>query len=168
MVAGLLEVLHCFRRVRQDVQRSAYASAGLTFLMGLLVLGAPALAGTALTLLLAASFLVDAVQRAAALWRGRDRRTTLTLALGVAGNLAMAGFLFVLWRTSVTWTIPLAGALRIVGVGWNMVTSPVHAMGGAEMIESFGLPDHPDLARLGERLAREEAGRRPYDRRWIS
>ena len=41
MVAGLLEVLHAFRRVRQDVQRSAYSSAGLTFLMGLLVVSAP-------------------------------------------------------------------------------------------------------------------------------
>jgi len=60
MVAGALEALHCFRRVRQDVQRSGYASAGLTFLMGLLVLGAPVLAGTALMLLLAASFVIDA------------------------------------------------------------------------------------------------------------
>ena len=41
MVAGLLEALHAFRRVRQDVQRSAYSSAGLTFLMGLLVVSAP-------------------------------------------------------------------------------------------------------------------------------
>ena len=168
MVAGLLEVLHCFRRVHEDVQRSAYASAGLTFLMGLLVLGAPALAGTALTLLLAASFFIDALQRALALWRGQDRRTVLALSLGVAGNLLTAGVLLVLWTTSTIWTIALAGALRIVGVGWNMVMSPVHARGGAEMIKSFGLPDHPDLSRLGERLEREEAARRPYDRRWIA
>jgi len=167
MVAGLLEVLHSFRRVRQDVRRSAYASAGLTFLMGLLVLAAPALAGTGLTILLAASFLVDALQRAVELWRGRDRRATLTLALAVAGNVAMAIFLLVLWRRSTTWTIAIAGALRIVGVGWNMVTSPVHARDGAEMIRDFDLPDHPDLLRLGERLAREEAARRPYDRHWV-
>src|SRR5262249_59556991 len=122
MVAGLVEVLHCFRRVRQDVRRSAYASAGLTFLMGLLVLAAPALAGTGLMILLAASFLIDALQRAVDLWRGRDRLTTLTLALAVAGNLAMAGFLLVLWRRSATGTIALAGALRVVGVGGNMVT----------------------------------------------
>ena len=167
MVAGLLEVLHSFRRVRQDVRRSAYASAGLTFLMGLLVLGAPALAGTGLTLLLAASFLVDALQRAVELWRGRDRHTALALALGVVGNVAMAIFLLVLWKNSTTWTIAIAGALRIVGVGWNMVTSPVQARDGAEMIRDFDLPDHPDLLRLGERLAREEAARRPYDRRWV-
>jgi 3',5'-cyclic AMP phosphodiesterase CpdA/uncharacterized membrane protein HdeD (DUF308 family) len=167
MVAGLLEVLHCFRRVRQDVRRSAYASAGLTFLMGLLVLAAPALAGTGLTVLLAASFVIDGLQRAVELWRGRDRRATLTLALAVAGNLAMAVVLLVLWRRSTTWTIAIAGALRIVGVGWNMVMSPVHPRGGAEMIRDFNLPDHPDLLQLGERLAREETARRPYDRHWV-
>jgi 3',5'-cyclic AMP phosphodiesterase CpdA len=35
------------------------------------------------------------------------------------------------------------------------------------MIRSFGLPDDPELIRLGDRLAQEETARRPYDRRWI-
>ena len=87
MLAGLLEVLHCYRRVRQDVQRSGYASAGLTFTMGLLVLAAPALAETALTGLLGASFVIDAGQRAVELRRRRDRRTTLTIWLAIAGNV---------------------------------------------------------------------------------
>jgi uncharacterized membrane protein HdeD (DUF308 family)/3',5'-cyclic AMP phosphodiesterase CpdA len=166
-LAGLLEALHCFRRVRQDVQRSAYASAGLTFTMGLLVLGAPGLAETALPMLLGASFVIDAVQRAVGLRRRQDRRTTLTISLAVAGNLAMALVLLVLWRRSTIWTIAITGALRIVGVGWNMVTSPPPSRGAATMIRHFGLPDHPDVIRLGERLAREESARRPYDRRWI-
>ena len=168
MLAGLLEALHCFRRVRHDVRRSTYASAGLTFLMGLLVLGAPALANTALTLLLIASFLIDALQRAVELRRGAPRRTVLTLSLAIAGNLAMAGLVAVLWETSVTWTVALAGALRILGVGWDMVTSPVRARDDAEVIRRLDLPEHPDLIRLGERLAREEAARRPYDRGWIA
>jgi uncharacterized membrane protein HdeD (DUF308 family)/3',5'-cyclic AMP phosphodiesterase CpdA len=166
-LAGLLEALHCFRRVRQDVQRSAYASAGLTFTMGLLVLGAPGLAETALPMLLGASFVIDAVQRAVGLRRRQDRRTTLTTSLAVAGNLAMALVLLVLWRRSTIWTIAITGALRIVGVGWNMVTSPPPSRDAATMIRHFGLPDHPDVIRLGERLAREESARRPYDRRWI-
>jgi 3',5'-cyclic AMP phosphodiesterase CpdA/uncharacterized membrane protein HdeD (DUF308 family) len=167
MVAGLLEALHCFRHIRRDVQRSAYASAGLTFLMGLLVLSAPALAETALTLLLGASFVIDALQRAVELRRSQDRRTALTIALAVAGNVAMAILLLVLWRRSILWTIAIAGALRIVGAGWNIVMSPLPARDGAALIRSFGLPDHPDLISLGERLTREEAARRPYDRRWI-
>ena len=39
IVAGVLEGLHSFRRVSRQAQRSAYTSAGLTVLMGLLVLG---------------------------------------------------------------------------------------------------------------------------------
>src|SRR4029077_14328491 len=100
MIAGLLEVLHAFRRVREDIQRSAYSSAGLTFLMGLLVVSAPALAETALTWLLAASFVVDAVQRAVELRRGRDRRTTTMIFLAIAGDVAMAIFFLLLWRKS--------------------------------------------------------------------
>ena len=168
MLAGLLEVLHCYRRVRQDVQRAGYASAGLTFTMGLLVLGAPALAETALTLLLGASFVVDAAQRAVELRCRQDRRTTLTIALAVAGNVAMALFLLVLWKRSTIWTITTAGALRILGVGWNMVMSPPPTRDAAAAIRSFGLPDHPDLIRLGQRLAEEEKARRPYDRRWVT
>ena len=168
MLAGLLEVLHCYRRVRQDVQRSGYASAGLTFTMGLLVLAAPALAETALTGLLGASFVIDAGQRAVELRRRRDRRTTLTIWLAIAGNVAMAVLLLVLWRRHTTvWTIAIAGALRIVGVGWNMVMSPPPTRDPAAVIRDFGLPDHPDLVHLSDRLAREERARRPYDRRWI-
>jgi uncharacterized membrane protein HdeD (DUF308 family)/3',5'-cyclic AMP phosphodiesterase CpdA len=168
MVAGLLEALHCFRRVRQDVQRSGWASAGLTFLMGLLVLNAPALAETALTLLLGASFVIDAVQRAVELRRSRDRRTALMISLGIAGNLAMATLLLVLWKSSTIWTIAIAGALRILGTGWNMVMSPLPVRDGVSLIRSFGLPDDPRLISLGERLEAEESARRPYDRRWIA
>jgi uncharacterized membrane protein HdeD (DUF308 family)/3',5'-cyclic AMP phosphodiesterase CpdA len=167
MIAGLLEVLHAFRRVREDIRRSVYSSAGLTFLMGLLVLSAPALAETALTLLLAASFVVDAVQRAVELRRGPDRRTTTMISLAIAGNVAMAIFLLALLRNRSAWAIAIAGALRIVGVGWSMVTSPPPSRDAATLMHSFDLPDSPDLIQLGERLTREETARRPYDRRWI-
>src|SRR5262249_13978117 len=59
------------------------------------------------------------------------------------------------------------GALGILGVGWNMVMSPPPTRDTAAAIRDFGLPDHPDLIRLSERLAHEERARRPYDRRWI-
>jgi uncharacterized membrane protein HdeD (DUF308 family)/3',5'-cyclic AMP phosphodiesterase CpdA len=171
MVAGVLEGLHSFRRVSQSARRWAYASAGLTLFMGLLVLSAPLMAGTALTLLLAVSFLVDGVQGALALGRqAEDRRTTLTRALAVAGNLAVAGLLLVLWwRTSTAWAIALAGGLRIFGTGWNMVTAPIQSPdeAGSLILKSLGLPDHPELTRLSERLAEEERARRPYDRRWV-
>ncbi len=169
IVAGVLDGLHSFRRVSLQAQRSAYASAGLTVLMGLLVLGAPLLVGTALTLLLAGSFLVDGFQRAAELRRRKENGTPVALVLATLGNLAAAALLLLLWRTSPTWTASLAGALRIFGAGWNMVTTPVHTGGqaGSDVIRSLGLPDHPEMLRLGERLTEEERARRPYDRRWV-
>jgi uncharacterized membrane protein HdeD (DUF308 family)/3',5'-cyclic AMP phosphodiesterase CpdA len=168
MIAGLLELLHCFRRVHRHIQGSGYSSAALSFLMGLLVLSAPAFAETALTAMLGASFVIDAIQRAVSLRRSSDRRTTLMIGLGVVGNVAMASALLVVWKSSTTWTFAIAGALRIVGVGWNMVMSPLPTRDAASLIRSFGLPDHPDLIRLGERLSNEETARRPYDRRWIT
>jgi uncharacterized membrane protein HdeD (DUF308 family) len=139
IVAGVLDGLHSFRRVSLQAQRSAYASAGLTVLMGLLVLGAPLLVGTALTLLLAGSFLVDGFQRAAELRRRKEHGTPLALVLATLGNLAAAALLLLLWRTSQTWTASLAGALRIFGAGWNMVTTPVHTGGqaGSDVIRSW-------------------------------
>ena len=67
--------------------------------MGLLVLGAPLLVGTALTLLLAGSFLVDGFQRAAELLAARGaRRAGEALVLAVLGNLAAAALLLlILW-----------------------------------------------------------------------
>jgi uncharacterized membrane protein HdeD (DUF308 family) len=169
IVAGVLEGLHSFRRVSLEAERSAYASAGLTVLMGLLVLAAPLLVGTALTLLLAGSFLLDGFQRVADLRRRKGSSTPKTLVLAALGNLATAVLLLVLWRTSATWTAALAGALRIFGTGWNMVTTPVGtgAGAGSDVIQSLGLPEHAELRQLGERLANEEMARRPYDRGWI-
>ncbi|MGH7302237.1 MAG: metallophosphoesterase [Candidatus Rokuibacteriota bacterium] len=169
MVAGVLEGFHSFRRVSVDAQRSAYTSAGLTVLMGLLVLAAPLLVGTALTLLLAGSFLVDGVQRAGDLWRRKGNSTPKALVLAALGNVATAAVLLVLWKTSVTWTTGLAGALRIFGTGWNMVTTPVQTgnEAGSDVIRSLSLPEHAELRQLGERLTKEELARRPYDRGWI-
>jgi uncharacterized membrane protein HdeD (DUF308 family) len=126
IVAGVLEGLHSFRRVSQQARPAAYASAALTVLMGLLVLGAPLLVGTALTLLLAGSFLVDGFQRAGDLWRREQNDARVALVLAVLGNVAATALLLILWTTSVTWTAALAGALRIFGVGWNIVTTPIH------------------------------------------
>jgi hypothetical protein len=170
VLAGALELLHGLRRVGPDAQRSAFRSGAFTLGMGLLVLAAPALVGSAVVLFLAASFFVDGLRWLAEL--GRLRRlgqATLRAALAAAGNMAVAGLLGLFWNTSARWIVALAGALRILGAGWTMITAPVHALGDASatVSDALGLADQPGAVELAERLVDDERRRRPIDRRWI-
>ena len=150
-LAGALEILHSLRRVSPEAQRSASHSGAFTLGMGLLVLAAPVLVGSAVVLLLAASFLTDGLRRMIELWNlWRRGRPALGAALATVDNLAVSGLLLALWDASVTWVVALAGALRILGAGWNMVTAPVHSLGDAvdTVSETLGLPEHPDVPRI--------------------
>jgi 3',5'-cyclic AMP phosphodiesterase CpdA/uncharacterized membrane protein HdeD (DUF308 family) len=170
-LAGLLEILHGLRRVSPESRRSAARSGGFTLAMGLLVLSAPALAGSALVLLLALFFLADGLRQLTAVWIGWRRGQAIRrAALAAAGNLAAAAVLFVLWNAAAAaWVVALAGAARILGSGWNMVTAPVHRIDDTyeTFSEALGLPDDPDVRATGERLLEEERQRRPVDRGWI-
>jgi uncharacterized membrane protein HdeD (DUF308 family) len=170
VLAGVLEILHSLRRVSADSRRSAARSGGFTLAMGLLVLAAPVLVGSGLVFLLAASFLIDGVRQLLALWLGwRRGQASRRAALAAAGNLAAAGALFVLWNSSARWIVALAGAARILGAGWNMVTAPVHSVddAAATIGETLGLPDDPRAQAAGQRLVEDERRRRPVDRAWI-
>jgi hypothetical protein len=126
--------------------------------MGLLVLSAPVLAGSGLVLLLGLFFLADGLRQLGALWMGwRRRQPVRRAALAAAGNLAVAAVLFVLWNNAATaWVVALAGAARILGAGWNMVTAPIHTIGDAyeTFSEALGLPDGPEVRATGERSTR--------------
>jgi uncharacterized membrane protein HdeD (DUF308 family)/3',5'-cyclic AMP phosphodiesterase CpdA len=170
-LAGVLETLHSLRRVSAGSRRSAARSGGFTIAMGLLVLSAPSLAGSGLVLLLGLFFLADGVRQTTAFWRERRRgQPARRAAWAAAGNLGAAAVLFVLWNVASTgWVVALAGAARILGAGWNMVTAPVHSIGDRfeTFSEAMGLPDDPDVQATGERLLEEERQRRPVDRGWI-
>jgi 3',5'-cyclic AMP phosphodiesterase CpdA len=167
----MMELLHSFRRVSPDAQQGASRSASFTLAMGFLVFLAPALVGSAVVLLLAAWFGLDGLRCLAELRRQWSRgQARFRPALAAAGNLATAGLLGLLWNASATWVVALAGALRILGAGWNMVTAPVHTLHdtSATFSDSLGLSEHPDAVRLAERLVDEERQRRPIDRGWIA
>ncbi len=170
-LAGMLEILHSLRRVSPESRRSASRSGGFTLAMGLLVLSAPSLTGSGLVFLLGVFFLVDGLRQLVAFWMGwRRGQPARRAALATAGNLAVAAVLFVLWNNAATgWVVALAGAARILGAGWNMVTAPVHTLGDSYETfgEALGIPDDPDVRATGERLLEEERQRRPVDRGWI-
>jgi uncharacterized membrane protein HdeD (DUF308 family) len=167
-VAGGLEVLHGVRRKESTAVRRAAMSGVLTVLMGLLVINAPYVAGTALVLFLAASFGLDAAGYVAAAWRSTERRARLLNALAVLGNASVALFLLLMQRISVTWLVAVAAALRILGTAWTMAASPVHAVedAGRTVIDDLGIGDHPEVTALQERVAAEEEARAGSNRRW--
>jgi len=167
-LAGGLEVLHGIRRKEAAAVRRAVTSGVITVLMGLLVISAPYVAGTALVVFLAASFGLDATGYVADAWRSTDRRARLLNALAVLGNVSVALLLLLMQRISVTWLVTLAGALRILGTAWTMATSPVHAVedAGRTVIDDLDIGDHPEVTALRDRVAAEEQMRVASDRRW--
>jgi uncharacterized membrane protein HdeD (DUF308 family) len=167
-LAGGLEVLHGVRRTEAAALRRAVTSGVITVVMGLLVINAPYVAGTALVLFLAVSFALDAVGYVGTAWRSTEKRARLLNALAASGNLAVAVLLLVTRQMPVTWLVAVAGALRILGIAWTMATSPVHAVrdAGLTVIDDLGVADHPEAAVLQAQIAAEESARAPSDRRW--
>jgi len=168
VLVGVLEVLHGVRRTGPAAVRRALTSAVITVLMGLLLINAPLVAGTALVLLLALSFAVDAVGYGATAWRSTERRARRLGALAALGNLTVSVLLLVAHQISVTWLLALVGGLRILGIAWAMATSPVHTIQDASRtaFDVLGVGEHPEAAALQEQVAAEERARAPSDLRW--
>jgi len=167
-LAGGLEVLHGFRRVGTDAVRRALTSGVITILMGLFVINAPFIAGTALVIFLAVSFAFDAAGYAAAAWRSTERRTRLLSGLAAAGLLAVTALLLVARNVSVTWLVTVASALRLLRIAWTMATSPVHSTRDLSqtVIDDLGIADHPAAVAALDRIAAEERARTSSDGRW--
>jgi len=167
-LAGGLEVLHGVRRADATALRRAVTSGVITVLMGLAVINAPFLAGTALVILLAVSFALDGLGHAAAAWRATAQRPQLVASLAAAGDLAVAALLLATRRGSVTWLVAVAAALRMLGIAWTIAVTPVHVAddAGQTVIDDLGLGDRPEAAALLEQVTAEERARAPSDRRW--
>lgn len=153
-LAGGLEVLHGVRRTEAAALRRAVTSGVITAVMGLLVINAPYVAGTALVLFLAVSFALDAVGDAGTARRSTERRARLLNALAASGNLAVAVLLLVVRQVSVTWLVAAAGALRIFGIAWTMATSPVHSVrdAGPTVIDDLGVEGDASQHALRDQL----------------
>src|SRR5262245_61141917 len=115
-LAGVLELHHSFRLVKDGARRAAYASSGITILMGILLINTVFLAKASLVLLVAGAFLVNGVQSALAAWRaGPDEALRRRQIASAAGNAAGAAAVLLLRGVLPLWTVPIAGGLRIFG-----------------------------------------------------
>ena len=168
--AGILEGLHGFRRSDPAAQRAAWQSAGISVLIGVLLINATWFMTGALVLLVAGWFAVDAARYAWVGLRGTSSAAPCRRwLLPALGNTAIVVLILVLRGRAASWTVAVVGALRILGTAWNVLAAPVFtsADSGETVIDDLGLRNEPEAVALAERLQEEERSRAWVDRGWI-
>ena len=96
-------------------------------------------------------------------------RTESWKALAALGNLAVLLLLLLARGWALTWVVTIAGALRIFGIAWNIVTAPIHTASDADdtVVSQLGLSDEPEaVAHCRRSQRRRESARAPSDRGW--
>jgi hypothetical protein len=170
LVAGAcLELAHGIRRSTPEGRRAAWIGGAITLAMGALVLEAGELVGRGLLLALAVWFGIDALRYAV----GGDARVGPVLrarVLPALGCALLAILLLLVRRSLIGWALAGAGAFRLAGTAWNIVTTPAYTYAdtGDTVVQDLDLADSPALADLARRLATEEQGRAGIDRGWIA
>ncbi|MFL5240870.1 MAG: metallophosphoesterase [Gemmataceae bacterium] len=170
LLTAILEIAHGFRRATPSAQRTAWVSGGITLAMGVLLINAPFVAASALVLFLAGWFAIDGVRYLLGAFRRRNQvQTKWVWILAGAGNLLVAGLILAVRGTTLSWTIAIAAALRILGTASNIVLAPVFTAhdSGENAVNSLGLADSPELEAVANRIAQEESARSAIDRGWI-
>jgi 3',5'-cyclic AMP phosphodiesterase CpdA len=144
-------------------------SALISMVIAVLLINAPFIAGAALLIGMAGFFFVDAGRYAIAAIRETDSGTRRMSALGALGNLAVALLVVVGREWAVAWMIAVAVALRIFGIAWNIVVSPVHTAADADetVVNELGFEDSARITALSAEVERSEAARASVDRGWI-
>ena len=169
VIAGVVALFHSLRRVRGEAFRSVYGTGGVTLLIGILLLAAPAFAGGALRIFVGVIFLGDGVRRLVEVFRvGREEERRRNILAGVA-NLLVALVVFLPTQQSLVWMIAIAGGLRILGTAWDLVTAVVYgtADAGSTVLKDIGIPEDSAVREAATRMVEEEDGRRRIDVAWI-
>jgi 3',5'-cyclic AMP phosphodiesterase CpdA len=164
------ELVHSFRRKTLGDQRSAWAGAGFSLLLALVLLNTSWLAVTALGVFLAAPFALDALRRGSAAARHAVTGAPFLDDLGATlGNVAAVIAVALLGRYALNWVVGVAAGIRLVNVALNVARAPSYSESDVEerVIADIGL-DHPErLNETAERLQAAEDARVWADREWI-
>ena len=171
LAGAAFELIQGFRRRTAAGQRDAWASAGYTALLGLLLLSAGWLAVTALAVIAAIPFVADGGRYAwLAIREAWERRSPLRAAGAALWNLGVAAALIVVGRIADTWVAAVASALRLVATSLNLARAPVYSEHEADVsvIADIGLAQPERLEATGDRLQQAEEQRAAADRGWIA
>ena len=169
VVAGVVSLFHSLRRAAGGSFRSTFGTGGLTLLIGILLLAAPAFAGGALRIFVGAIFLADGIRRGVDIFRKGQEQERWRNTLASLANLVVALVVFLPTQQSLVWTIAIAGGLRILGIAWDLVTATVYgtADAGDTLLRDLGITDDPAVKAAVQRMVDEEQASRPIDLAWI-
>lgn len=170
IVAALCELAHGFRRATTVDQRSAWGSGLITLAMGVLLINAPLLVGSALMVFLAVWFAVDGIRQIVGAVRGEaEKASAFGRAFRILGNLAMAALLLTVRGKLTPWVLAIVAAYRIFAVASRMASATIFTgrQSGEAVLANLDLADRPNLLALADRIAKEEVERSAIDRGWI-
>ncbi|HET7220690.1 MAG TPA: metallophosphoesterase [Vicinamibacterales bacterium] len=167
--AAAIELVHGLRRSTAAARRQATSGAVISMAIALLLINAPFVAAAAMRVLVAGWFAIDAGRNAIAILRRHDRHERRLAALAALGNAAVVVLLLFAGGWTMTWLIAIAGALRMLGIAWNIMLAPVHSTTDADeaVISELGLEGDPQAAGIAADIEAAERARAPIDRGWI-
>jgi len=168
--AAALEIAHGFKRAETHARNSAWISGAITLVIGILLINAILFQLHALVNFILALFLIDAARYFYSFLKYRNKGVLNGSALIAGIGNGIIVLLIILFREKgLVWVISLIGALRIIGIIYNLFTA---RMGSAEnvaedIIVSLGLQGNTELESLAKKLSNEDAQRSRIDRGWI-
>ncbi len=170
LLSGVLLILQGFRRAYNQERRSAWFSGFITLLIAFLYINADYLRGTALMKIAALLFGIDGMYQLFLVLRNRKMsRPWVRPALMFAGNMLVMIGIFMVKGKSVEWMVSIAGALRIAGMGFDILSSTVGDTKGLseDVLTSMSLQGDEELKKIAARIYHSVDERATADRKWI-
>ncbi len=168
--AALLVFIQGFKRSTVAERNSAHISALITLLLGILLVNVSLFESSAVYLFAAILFGADTVRQFVAFSRRKKSNLSYTpQLLFFIGNLGTLLVLFFLRGRAAAWGLSVAGALRIAGMGFEILSARIGELKevGEDVVASLKLQDHPEIAVIVNGIEEKEAARAPIDRRWM-
>jgi len=168
--AALLVFIQGFKRATIKERTSANISALISFLLGLLLINAQLFDENALYLFASILFGIDFLRQGIALRRNRiEKKPYIANLLSFLGNMGILFTLFLFQGKAQLWILAITGGLRIVGMGFEILTAKLGVMDqvSEDIMESLDLHEHPEILAIAENIEQEEVNRAKIDRYWI-
>jgi uncharacterized membrane protein HdeD (DUF308 family) len=167
---GIMELYDSFRRSNYASKRSATGSAVFSLLISFLMLGSHSYKGNALFVLVMVVFVVDAARYFIRFVREyRNKQFFWIDLIACVGNILFLLVLYFAESDSKAWALSVVIALRIIGVGINLLLAKTGALSHVDedVLESIGLKADPYLLKLAEKIKKEEENATSFVRRYI-